>query len=186
MQTAGLALNALDIILIVIAGMLIFRGLLRGIVREAISVFSLILGFYLAAKYHHTLAPYFQTFFDGPGTVKAFSYLSIIVATLFVAFLVGVTIKKILTVTMLSWADQVLGGILGFVEAIIVGGIIIVVLNSFTPNSEFLTKSKLAPKVMSTASFFISFAPDNVLDSLDIKSMFPDHSELTNPLSDTI
>ncbi|WP_027720939.1 CvpA family protein [Maridesulfovibrio zosterae] len=186
METSGIALNSLDIILIVIAAALVFRGLLRGIVREAISVFSLILGFYLAAKYHQDLAPYFANFFDGPGTVKAFSYLSIIIATLLVAYLVGTTIKKILTVTMLSWADQVLGGILGLAEAVMIGGIIIVVLNSFTPNSEFLTKSKLAPKVMSTASFFISFAPDNVLDSLDIKSMFPEHSELSTPLSDII
>lgn len=186
METAKIALNSLDIILIVIAAGLVFRGLLRGIVREAISVFSLILGFYLAAKYHQNLAPYFSNFFDGPGTVKAFSYLSIIIATLFVAFLVGITIKKILTVTMLSWADQVLGGILGLVEAVIIGGILIIVLNSFTPNSEFLTKSRLAPKVMSTASFFISFAPDDVLESLDIQSMFPDHSELANPISDII
>lgn len=186
MEPSGIALNSLDIILIVIAAGLIFRGLLRGIVREAISVFSLILGFYLAAKYHHELAPYFSSIFDGPGAVKAFSYLSIIVATLLVAFIAGVTLKKILSVSMLSWADQVLGGILGLVEAVIVGGILIVVLNSFTPNSEFLTKSQLAPRVMSTASFFISFAPDNVLDSLDIKSMFPDQSELANPMSDII
>ncbi|WP_432737723.1 CvpA family protein [Maridesulfovibrio sp. FT414] len=186
MDASGIALNALDIILIVIAAALIFRGLLRGIVREAISVFSLILGFYLAAKYHTELAPYFSSIFDGPGTVKAFSYLSIIIATLLVAVIIGIAIRKILTVSMLSWADQVLGGILGLVEAVIVGGILIVILNSFTPNSEFLTKSQLAPRVMATASFFISFAPDNVLDSLDIKSMFPDHSELANPASDTI
>ncbi|WP_320169080.1 CvpA family protein [Maridesulfovibrio sp.] len=186
MQAAGIALNSLDIILIVIAAALIFRGLLRGIVREAISVFSLILGFYLAAKYHQELAPYFANIFDGPGAVKAFSYLSIIVATMIVAFIIGVIIKKILTVSMLSWADQVLGGILGLVEAVIIGGILIVILNSFTPNSEFLTKSQLAPRVMSTASFFISFAPDDVLDSLDIKSMFPDQSELANHTSDTI
>ncbi|CCO22112.1 CvpA family protein [Maridesulfovibrio hydrothermalis] len=186
METAKLALNSLDIILIVIAAGLVFRGLLRGIVREAISVFSLILGFYLAATYHQELAPYFSNFFDGPGTVKAFSYLSIIIATLFAAVIVGITLKKLLTISMLGWADQLLGGILGLVESVIVGGIIIVILNSFTPNSEFLTKSQLAPKVMSTASFFISFAPDNVIDSLDIKSMFPDHSELTNTISDTI
>lgn len=186
MEASGISLNSLDIILIVIAGALIFRGLLRGIVREAISVLSLIIGFYLAAKYNQQLVPYFSSIFDGAGAVKAFSYLSIILATLLVAFFIGVAIKKILTVTMLSWADQVLGGILGLAEAVIVGGIIIVVLNSFTPNSEFLTKSQLAPRVLSTASFFISFAPDNVLESLDIKSMFPDHSELANPISDTI
>ncbi|WP_291328836.1 CvpA family protein [Desulfovibrio sp. UCD-KL4C] len=184
MNTAGLALNALDIILIVIAAGLIFRGLLRGIVREAISVFSLILGFYLAARYHQNLMPYFSNFFDGPGTVKAFSYLSIIAATVLVSAMLGIVIKKILTITMLGWADQVLGGFLGLVEAVLVGGILIIILNSFTPNAEFLTKSKLAPKVISTASFFISFAPDNVLESLDIKSMLPEQSLLNNQIKD--
>ncbi|OEU70849.1 MAG: colicin V production protein [Desulfovibrio sp. S3730MH75] len=186
MNTVGISLNSLDIILIVIAAGLIFRGLLRGIVREAISVFSLILGFYLAAKYHQELAPYFGNFFDGPGTVKAFSYLSIIIVTVFVAAILGIILKKILTITMLGWADQVLGGALGFVEAVLVGGILIVVLNSFTPNAEFLTKSQLAPKVMTAASFFIGFAPDNVLDSLDIKSMFPEQSGLTDKIKDVI
>ncbi|SDL38502.1 membrane protein required for colicin V production [Maridesulfovibrio ferrireducens] len=186
MNTAGLALNSLDIILIVIAAGLVFRGLLRGIVREAISVFSLILGFYLAARYHQELMPYFGNFFDGPGTVKAFSYLSIIAVTILVSVLLGIVIKKILTITMLGWADQALGGLLGLVEAVLVGGILIIILNSFTPNSDFLTKSKLAPKVISAASLLIGFAPDNILESLDIKSMIPEQSQLTNQIKEII
>lgn len=176
MTTEGIALNALDIVLIVIAGGLVFRGLLRGIVREAFSMISLILGFYLAARYHSNLEPYFSRFFDGPGTVKAVSYISIIVATIIVAVVITKLLQKLLTITMLGWADQLLGGLLGFTEAIIVGGMIVIALNSFTPNSDFLTKSKLAPRVLSAATFVISFAPDDVLDSLHIDSILPQNS----------
>ncbi len=171
-----MALNALDIILIVIAGGLIFRGLLRGIVREAFSMISLVLGFYLAARYHASLEPYFSGFFNGPGTIKAVSYISIILATIIAAVLIAKVLQKLLSVSMLSWADQLLGGLLGFVEAVIVGGMIVIALHSFTPDSEFLTESKLAPRVLSAATFVISFAPDDVLDSLNIESILPNSS----------
>ncbi|WP_027180078.1 CvpA family protein [Maridesulfovibrio bastinii] len=176
MTTEGMALNALDIILIVIAGGLIFRGLLRGIIREAFSMVSLALGFYLAATYHSDLEPYFARFFDGPGTVKAVSYVSIILATIIVAVIITKLLQKLLTISMLGWADQLLGGILGFAEAILVGGIIVITLSSFTPNSDFLKKSKLAPRVLTAATFIISFAPDDVLDSLNIDSILPNNS----------
>ena len=152
-----------DIIVFVIIGFSVVIGLFRGLVKEAISLATWILGVWVGLSFSSTLANKlpFQLGDETVQVVIAFAilFLVILVAGGIVNYLIGQLVDK----TGLSGTDRLMGLVFGFLR----GGLIVaimVLLATLTsmPNEEWWNQSLTLPYFHDAAAWLKEFLPDTL------------------------
>ena len=69
-------MNALDIVICIIGGFCLVRGLFRGIIKEVSSVFGVLVGFYGAYTYYPLLAQWFSKIIADKSYLYIISFLT--------------------------------------------------------------------------------------------------------------
>jgi len=107
-------------------------SVLRGFVREALSLVAWILSFWVALTYAPQLAEYLESYISAPSvrTIAAFAIL--FVFTLLIAALINNLAVKLVQKTGLTGTDRMLGIIFGIGRGIIIVAIL-VLLAGLTP-----------------------------------------------------
>lgn len=134
-------LNWVDYIFLAIFLFSTLAGLTRGFVREVISLITLIAAFVIAILLAHPLAAMFshsstvQNAVEQASNAQSVSYVSISIAfaLLFMGtIIVGAIISSVLSmafrVGILGFGNRLLGGIFGFIRALIINLVIIFVV----------------------------------------------------------
>ncbi|MBW2144663.1 MAG: CvpA family protein [Deltaproteobacteria bacterium] len=155
----ALAMNLLDISIIVIMIFFIVRGLFRGFFMEIASLAGVILGILLGLRLHPlmtgVLRPYLPSidnFF-----LQLISFAIIFAVVLILCNLTGLGLKIILKKTSLGWTDKGLGAGLAVLKGIIITYIAIVILTFFVPSTApLVARSKLAPWIISSYQSIVS------------------------------
>ena len=133
-------MNWLDIIIAagLIAG--IVFGFRRGFIREAMGLLGFIVGIIIAVNYVDWLTNKFLTHMKvSPHIVSFFSFI-ILFAAIFLAFkILGFMFYKIGSLTPLGKLDRMGGGILGFLQAWILTGFVLLLLMFFPLPQKLLT-----------------------------------------------
>lgn len=156
-------MNALDWGLIALFAAGTFVGLARGFVRILIGILSLIVAFYLASRWQEPLSQVLTSHHVGSATAHVAAYLAVFVGTMIAGGLVAWLVGKMLKLAMLSWADRLAGGALGFLAAGLAAAFIVHPLVASTKGgSSLLATSKLAPYVSVVADVGNAMAPDAV------------------------
>ena len=117
------------IVLIIIGSVII--SLIRGFIKEAISLVSWLTAAWLAVVFAKPVSKYIT--FTQMSAVKVFiAFLLIFIATVFIGAIVNYTIGRVVRNTPFSVPDRTLGMIFGFARGIIVVGFL-VLLAGLTP-----------------------------------------------------
>ena len=90
-------------------------GIMRGVIREVLSIVGWVAGFMLSMSFAGEIAD--RVPLDSIGFIAA---VLILVACLFVVGLFGFILRKMLEVAALTFEDRILGAAFGFVRGIIV------------------------------------------------------------------
>ncbi len=160
-------MNKFDIIMIVITGFCLVRGLFRGLIKELSSIIGVIGGFYAATTYYRFLADYLSRWKIDPVYANILSSLILFCAVFFIISILGVLIRYILNLALLGWADRGLGAGFGVVKAVLIGAALLAIFTRFLPVGASMVKdSKLAPHIMMVSENMIK------LVSRDIKNEF--------------
>ncbi len=160
----ALAMNMLDIVIIVIMIFLIVRGLFRGFFMEIASLAGVILGILLGLRLNPQmtgfLRPHLPSFDEFVLQLASFAIILLVVLVL--CNLTGKGLKILLKKTSLGWADKGLGAGLAVLKGIIVTYIAIVILTFLVPSkAPLVARSKLAPWVITSYQSIISLiSPD--------------------------
>ena len=162
-------MNFLDIILVGILCLFLFRGFFRGLVQEVLSLIAIVLAVVLASKYQHLVAPHLELYITNEMTVSVLSYVLIFIATIIVLWLLAKVIRSILEIALLGWVDRLAGAIFGLAEGILIGLICLMFLQTFAPNSDFLNESYLAPRAQHMVELLSEHAPESMRDTLKAK-----------------
>ncbi len=152
-----------DIIVFVIIGFSVVIGLFRGLVKEAISLATWILGVWVGLSFSSMLANKLP-FQLGDQTVQvviafAILFLAILVAGGIVNYLIGQLVDK----TGLSGTDRLMGLVFGFLR----GGLIVaimVLLATLTsmPNEAWWNQSLTLPYFHDAAAWLRELLPDTL------------------------
>jgi len=141
-------MNPFDILIIVILGYSLVRGLFRGMVKEISSIIGVFGGFYAAYTYYMVLAKLLSGLIHDVSYLNILSFLIIFCCVLIIVSVLGVIIKYLLNIAFLGWVDRIGGLIFGIIKAILIVSVLFISLTAFLPKgSSFIKNSVLAPHV---------------------------------------
>ena len=141
-------MNPFDILIIVILGYSLIRGLFRGLVKEVSSIIGVFGGFYAAYTYYKTLAGLLSGLIQDVSYLNILSFLVIFCTVLIVVSVLGIIIKYLMNIAFLGWVDRVAGVIFGLAKGILIVSVLFISLTAFLPKgSAFVKNSVLAPHV---------------------------------------
>lgn len=153
-------MNALDILISVIVGFCLIRGIFRGIVKEITSIVGVFVGFYAAYTYYPVVASWFSGLITNKSYLNIFSFFITFTILLLAVGFVGVVLKYLLKAVALGWADRILGATFGFVKAVLIVSVLLVALTTFLPQkSPVIKDSLLAPHVITVSEKMVAVVP---------------------------
>lgn len=156
-------MNLLDICIMAICVVLALLGLLKGFVRQAVSIAGLILGHILAVRYNAEVQKLLQ--FDFPHAGVA-AYLLALLAVYIAVRLLGLLIERWIRGTKLSGLDRLLGLLAGAAKGALLSILLVFLLVVILPRNAALVKnSKLAPRVLVAAEWLEKVFPDQIRES---------------------
>ena len=142
-------MNPFDILVIVILGYCLVRGLFRGLVKEVSSIIGVLGGFYAAYSYYTRVAKWLSHFISDTAYLNILSFLLIFCCVLIFINVLGIIIKYLLNVAFLGWVDRIFGIVFGFTKGILIVSVILIILTAFLPKgAPIIQNSLLAPHVM--------------------------------------
>ncbi len=157
-------MNAFDVVMLILLGVLVFVGVVKGLTRILIGIGALVAAFLLAAGLHQELALRLGGILKlNEGVLKLIAYLVLFIGTMLVGALAAYVTRKLLKAAMLSWADRLAGGALGLVAAMLIAGLLVLPLVAYVPSGErALRESVLAPYVTVVADVAKELVPEEL------------------------
>jgi membrane protein required for colicin V production len=136
-------MNPLDVVIIIILGYGLIRGIFRGMVKEISSIVGVFAGFYAAYSYYPLVSQIMEGWITNISFLNILSFMLIFCIIFFMISILGVIIKYLMHIASLGWMDRLLGASLGFGKAILIVSIILVALTAFLPKGAPIIKTSL-------------------------------------------
>lgn len=163
LQSVGI----LDIIFIAILAISTLIGLIRGAVREILSLVGLAAAIYLAFKFADMISKeYVSQFFEQPRISYIIAFVLIIVVTIFAVALINLLISQLLKASGLSFVNRFMGLVFGALRGAVLSAVLVMVIG-FIPGAtqaNWWKASALAPFFQTIASRSIKYLPKEVAD----------------------
>jgi len=157
------SMNKLDILISVIIGFCLIRGIFRGIIKEIVSIVGVFVGFYAAYTYYPIMAHWFSDFITNEAYLNIICFfLTFTILFLAVGF-VGVILRYVFKAAALGWADRILGGTFGLVKAALIVSVLLVAFTTFLPKkSPVIKDSLLAPHMTTISEKMVAMVPEKM------------------------
>ena len=167
--SGNIHLNYLDIVFITIISAFSIFGLIRGFVKEIISIISIVLGLYIAIHWHEEAARYL-TFLKDQNLQDILGFIIVFIGVSLLLSLLGKLVSLALENIDLGCIDHPLGFVFGFVKGVVVVCVIFLALASFLPpSSKVLAESQLTPAIISLTKTIAASAPSSIKEQFTMK-----------------
>jgi membrane protein required for colicin V production len=156
-------MNPLDVVVIVILGFCLIRGIFRGLIKEMSSIVGVLAGFYAAYTYYPWPAKLFSRWVENSGYQNILGFLIIFLMVLLIVGILGIVIKYVLKIASLGWLDRICGAGFATVKGILIVAVIILMLTTFLPKgAPIITESLLSPYIMRVSGIMVKIVPDEM------------------------
>ncbi len=156
-----------DWIIIAVIAISTATAVQQGFFREALSLAGVVLGFLVAAWGYHRAAPSFLHYVKEPWIADMVAFLLIFFGIMLVAALAGRLMQWMMKETGLSWFDRLLGVAFGLLRGALIVAVMLLGFTSFSPSSDWLAGSTLAPYFLVLARGAVWAAPPEVRARFD-------------------
>lgn len=141
-------MNFFDIIIVIILGYCVLRGIFRGLLKELSSIVGVLGGFYAAYTYYMVVAKHLSKWIANTGYLNIWSFLIIFCSVFVIISILGVIINYILKISFLGWVDRICGAGFGAIKGILIVSVLFITLTAFLPKGTPVIKdSLLSPHV---------------------------------------
>lgn len=159
----------LDILIIFIIAIFIFKGLKLGLIEAVGGIVGIIVGIILANQYYPGVAEWLSGFVKSPlvagvgGYILAFIVINRLVALGF--WLINKMFNIVAIIPFLKSFNHLLGGIFGFIEGVLILGIAFYLITLVPFGQKFLlpeNSSKFTPKLIAVGKLIDPFLPEGL------------------------
>lgn len=163
-------MNWLDVAILGLIALSAVISLLRGFVREALSLATWILAFWVALTFaaHLAAVPWLGEQIASPTARISAAFVALFLLTLIVGALINYVIAQLVSKTGLSGTDRLVGALFGVARGVALIGVL-VLLAGFTqlPRERWWDESVLLPQFEALAVTMKVFLPADVQGSLE-------------------
>src|SRR5689334_21564947 len=118
---------------------------MKGFVREAFRLGSVMLALLLASWFYRPASALFKDVVKTENLALFFGFSVLFLGTLLVGLLVAWLVARFVKLAKIEWFDRCLGAAFGFIRGWLLGAIIFMGLTAFNVQSERVKSSELAP-----------------------------------------
>lgn len=150
-----------DYAIIIIISFSVLISLIRGFVRETLSLLTWIAAFLIAFNFGNTLGDLFKDNIASQSARLAIGGGILFISTLIVGAIVNYLVSSLVEKTGLTGTDRVLGLILGGARGVLIVAVLILLANySSISKDDSWTKSVLVPHFQPCAQWIEEFIPE--------------------------
>lgn len=154
-----------DLIVILVLVFFTGRGMYNGFIGEAAGIVALVGGFWAANTFHATVVPRI-TFVADPTWRPLVAYALIFIGVMLLVGIVAQILRKILQMSFAAWIDRLAGLGLGLFKGLLVCSLILVVVQTFFHDAEFIKQSRTLPYLQSIMQQMREMIPDDLTSRL--------------------
>ncbi|MGE5341287.1 MAG: CvpA family protein [Candidatus Omnitrophota bacterium] len=169
-------LNALDVVILIILLLSVIFGLLKGLVRELLSLAFFLVAVGVSFLYYHDVGEKLAKHIDNPGTADFCGFIIIFSLIMIIGAVITYFIKKVFVVGPLKPIDRMLGGVFGLLRGALISGVIVSGLMVYPVNPAWVPHSRLSPVVRNTVdvcSHLIPAAYREKIKFINLKDIKP-------------
>lgn len=157
-------MNWVDIVILVIIALSAGLSLMRGFVREALSLLGLVVSFWVAIRFSHDLSNLMAGWIDSATARQVVAFVLLLVITMIASALVNYLAGQLIKKTGLTSTDRMLGVIFGVARGVVVVAILVLLagLMQSIPSEPWWQQSMLMPHFQEAAIWMRDFLPPNV------------------------
>lgn len=119
--------NWIDVAIVVVVGLSMFTGLMRGFVKELIALIAWVLAIFLSFKYMHLVSVWLMPYAHDKTLSSALAFIIILVVMLVAAGIVNAILSFLLRHSGLSGTDRILGMAFGLARGLLIVTLILLV-----------------------------------------------------------
>ena len=174
-------ITAFDVLVLLIFVAFLVRGIWIGFIQQISSLLAMIGGFLLAGYFDNSFYRLILPIFSNSNTAFLLTYIVLFVAFFYLIKLMGLGLKKVMDVTLTTWFDRTIGGLFGFIKAIFVSSLFLIIISSYLSGSnKYLKNSIIYPVLDKTSNGILLLIRD-----YDLRSYFvPKKPAITLPFLD--
>jgi membrane protein required for colicin V production len=155
-------MKAADWMILVVILASTIQAIRAGFFREAFGIAGLVLGYLLAAWKYSSLAGWLESFLKSQAFAEVAGFLVIFLAVTILASVAGRVARRAAKESGLSFLDRILGGALGLLRGCLVVAVVLMTMTAFSPASQWLQDSRLAPYFLVVGRAAIWVAPSEM------------------------
>ncbi len=143
-------MNLLDIIIIICFIPALINGIRKGLVAQAVSIFSIILGAWLSFRFSSEVSSWIGQFIPSatPAILNITAFTLILIAVIFILFAIGKIIEASIKIVMLGWLNKILGVIFALVKCALFIGLAIILFDSLNKTFNIAHESYFSESVL--------------------------------------
>ncbi|PTQ88454.1 CvpA family protein [Agitococcus lubricus] len=109
-----------DIIILIVIAFSLWKGLSRGLVREAMALMGWLVGLVLAINGYERFATVLAPFIQTPSLQKAAAFVMLCLGMVVLSYLIALMLEKLLKALALGPADKLMGAMFGVVRGVLI------------------------------------------------------------------
>ena len=156
-------MNMLDVVIIVILGFCLGRGIFRGLIKETASIVGVFAGFFAAYSFYAFFSDLLSDWVSNMAYLNIVSFMVIFCGVFFAISLLGIVLKYIVNTATLRWLDRICGCGFGCIKGILIASVLVLVLTTFLPKKAPIVKdSLLSPQVLTVSAKMAKIVPEDM------------------------